>query len=270
MYTIATLQQLRQRLGLSPDDTADDPRLLAALQAATAQMEAAALRRFIPRRVSIGHTLNPRYPTELVLVDDLLELDTLVNGDGRTIAPEHIVTVPHSAYDGPVALVELIEGESFVWTETPVQAITVSGIWGWHDRWSQAWRGSSDTVQDAALDSTTTTLTVTDADGLDAHGTIPRFQVGQLLRLGSEYVWVTGVDTVNNTLTVKRGANGTTAAAHAQYTAIEIYQPPLDVEMLCLRWALWLYKEPDNRPFSSTPLQLSAALGALRRVGARS
>ena len=174
MYTIATLQQLRQRLGLSPTDTADDPRLLAALQAATAQMEAAAVRRFIPRRVSIGHTLNPRYPTELVLVDDLLELDTLVNGDGRTIAPEHIVTVPDSGHDGPVALIELIEGESFVWAESPVQAITVSGIWGWHDRWSQAWRGSSDTLQNAALDSATTTLTVANADGLDAHGTMPR------------------------------------------------------------------------------------------------
>ncbi len=270
MYTIATLQQLRQRLGLSADDSADDPRLLAALQAATAQMEAAAVRRFIPRRVSIGHTINPRYPTELVLVDDLLELESLVNEDGNAITPESIVIIPDAACDGPVALIELIDGASFIWTETPLQAVTVSGIWGWHDRWSQAWRGSSDTVQDVALDSITTTLTVTDADGLDAHGTMPRFQVGQLLRLGTEYLWVTGVDTANDTLTVKRGANGTTAVAQAQYTAIEIYQPPLDVEMLCLRWALWLYKEPDNRPFSSTPLQLSAALGALRRVGARS
>ncbi len=270
MYTIATLHQLRQRLGLSAADTADDPRLLTTLQAATAQMEAAALRRFIPRRVSIGHTINPRYPTELVLVDDLLELDSLLSGDGHTIAPEYIVTIPDSAHDGPVALVQLVDGASFIWTETPLQAVTVSGIWGWHDRWSQAWRGSSDTVQDASLDSTTTTLTVTDADGLDAHGTMPRFQVGQLLRLGTEYLWVMGVDTVNDMLTVKRGANGTPAAAHDQYTAIEIYQPPLDVEMLCLRWALWLYKEPDNRPVSSAPLQLSAALGALRRVGVRS
>lgn len=270
MYTIATLQQLRQRLGLSLDDTADDNRLLAALQAATAQMEAAAVRRFIPRRVTIAHTLNPRYPTELVLIDDLLELETVVNGDGNVIAPEKIMTIPDVAQDGPIGLLQLLDGEAFVWEQSPVQAITISGIWGWHDRWSQAWRASSDSLQDAALDSDTTTLTVTDADGVDAHGTAPRFQVGQLLRLENEYVSVIGVDVETNLLTVLRGANGTVAAAHDQYTPIEIYQPPLDVEILCLRWALWLYKEPDNRPFSSTPLQLSAALGALRRVGARS
>ncbi len=270
MYTIATLQQLRQRLSLSPDDTSDDSRLLAALQAATAQMEAAAVRRFIPRRVTIAHTINPRYPTEMVLIDDLLELEMVVNGDGNSIAPETILTIPDVGQDGPIGLLQLVDGEAFVWEKSPLQAITISGVWGWHDRWSQAWRASSDSVQDAALDSSITSLTVSDANGLDAHGTTPRFQVGQLLRLEGEYMSVIGVDMATNVLSVLRGANGTVASAHDQYTPIEIYQPPLDVEILCLRWALWLYKEPDNRPFSSTPLQLSAALGALRRVGARS
>jgi hypothetical protein len=37
--------------------------------------------------------------------------------------------------------------------------------------------------------------------------------------------------------------------------------------MLCLRWALWLYKEPDGRGFAVTPAALTAALGGLRRVG---
>ncbi|MBZ0297180.1 MAG: hypothetical protein K8L99_31765, partial [Anaerolineae bacterium] len=145
--------------------------------------------------------------------------------------------------------------------------VSVIGIWGYHDRWGQAWRASGDSVQDNPLGASATTLSVSDADGADADSESPRFQVGQLLQIGTEYVWLLAI--VENTLTIQRGANGTTAAEHALDSAISVYRPPLDVEMLCLRWAAWLYKEPDNRTFTITPSQLSAALNPLRRVGVK-
>ena len=269
MYLLATLHQLRQRLGLGESDTGDDARLLMALQAASAQIEAAAGRRFSPRVATIEHDIHPRHTTELLLEDDLLQLDSITNGDGSSIDTLDVITVPESVMDGPISVLRLIGGQGFVWEDTPLRAVQVTGLWGWHDRWSRAWRDSADTVQDNPLGAAATTLTVSDADGADGHNTTPRFQVGHLLRIDDEYLRVLAVNTSSNVLTVLRGVNGTTAAAHTQSTAIAVFQPPLEVEMLCLRWAQWLYKEPDNRSFSATPKHLAAALDGLRRTGVK-
>jgi hypothetical protein len=142
----------------------------------------------------------------------------------------------------------------------------VTGKWGWHDRWAEAWRSSSDTVQNNPLSSGATTITVADADGTDAENESPRFQVGHLLKIENEYLRVLAVNTATNVLTVLRGVNGTTAASHSQNTAISVYQPALDAMQLNLRWASWLYKEPDNRGFSSAPADLIKSLASLRRV----
>lgn len=267
MYTLATLHQLRQRLGLSATDTADDTRLLAALQAASAQIEQAAGRQFSPRVATLEHDVNLRHVDELLLQDDLLQLEAITNGDGSSIDPLDVVTLPESGMDGPISVLRLVSGQYFTWNETPLRAVAISGIWGWHDRWSRAWRGSADTVQNNPLNSTSSTLTVSDADGADSYAIAPRFQAGQLVRIEDEYLRVLAVNANTNVLTVLRGVNGTTAAAHNQATVIDIFQPALEVEILCLRWAMWLYKEPDSRGFAVTPAGLASALGGLRRVG---
>jgi hypothetical protein len=269
MYTLATLHHLRQRLGLAASDTADDVKLLAALQAASAQIERLANRRFSPRQAVIEHDANPRHVTELLLDDDLLELTTLSNGDGSTIAPANIVTLPDSNADSPTSVIRLTGGHAFIWDITPLRAIQVSGIWGWHDRYTQAWRSSADTVQNNPLGSSATTLTVADADGADSTGESPRFQVGQLLRIDSEYLRVLAVNTASNILTVLRGVNGTTATTHNQNTAISVYLPPLDIQLWVVRYAAWLYKEPDSKGFTPSPAALIKELDPLRRVGVK-
>lgn len=263
MYTIATLHQLRQRLGLAASETADDARLLAALQAAASQIERAVGRSFCPRLAAIQHSVNPKHATELLLDDDLLELTSLTNGDASAISLNDVVTLPA---EGPIAVLRLTGGESFVWDDTPLRAITVTGQWGWHDRWTDAWRNTSDTVQNNPLSSGATTITVADADGSDAENELPRFQVGHLLRIDSEYLRVLAVNTATNILIVQRGVAGTTAASHTQNTAIYTYQPVLDAQMLHLRWSAWLYKEPDNRGFTNAPADLVKALASLRRI----
>jgi hypothetical protein len=269
MYMLATLHQLRQRLGLSADDTSEDARLVAALQAATAQIEQAAGRRFTPRRATIEHDVPTRPSAELLLIDDLLELESLTNGDGSSIDLEDVVGLPETTHDGPLSRLRLTGGQQFIWADTPLRAVPVTGIWGWHDRWTQAWRDSRDTIQDNPLNSAAMTITVSDAAGADAYSQSPRFQAGQLLRIEDEYLRVLVVNATTNVLTVLRGVNGTSAAAHAQGTTIEVFQPALEVEMLCLRWAQWLYKEPDRAAFTTTPMQLATALDGLRRVVVR-
>jgi hypothetical protein len=261
MYTLNTLYALRARLSLADSDTAGDARLLAALQAAAAQIERAAGRRFCPRQATLQHTVH--YPTELILDDDLLELTTLTNGDSSTVPMDNVILLPD---DAPAGGLLLMAGSSFTWATSPVQAVSISGIWGWHDRWTEAWRNSADTVQNNPLSSSATSLSVTDADGSDSNSETPRFQVGHLLKIESEYVRVLAVNTVSNTLTVLRGVNGTTAVAHLQNTPIYTYQPPADVAAIALRWASLLYREPDGDTFAATLDLLHDSLTPYRRV----
>jgi hypothetical protein len=118
----------------------------------------------------------------------------------------------------------------------------VTGWWGYHEDWSNAWQDSQDTVENDPLTSTGTSISVNDADGADLFGNTPRFKVGQTLRIETEYVYVTAVTAATtNTLTVIRGVNGTTAAAHDQNTAIYVYRPMHEIEQAALRLSHWLY-----------------------------
>lgn len=260
MYTISTLYQLRARLGLAVTETADDTRLLNALQAAATQIERAAGRRFCPRSAALQH--NFISSLELLLDDDLLTLTSLTNADGSAISLTDVIPVPDEA---PYGVLRLSGSSAFIWTLSPIQTITVTGIWGWHDRPAEMWRGA-DVVQNNPLTSAATTMTVTDADGADAENEIPRFQVGHLLKIDSEYLRVLGVNTVSNILTVQRAVNGTAAASHNLNAVIYTYQPPGDVNQLALRWAAWLYKESDNAAFTPIPDPFLEALNPLRRL----
>ena len=265
MYTIATLYQLRQYLGLSDSDTADDEKLIHALDLATSVIEHFTHRRFCPRVETVSHTFNLSEKTELLLEDDLLQLTTLTNGDGTTIDSNDIALLPDNS-DEPVGVLRLLNGEAFVYSTSPLNAIQVNGVWGWHNRWLTAWLDSEDTVQDNPLTDSATTITVTDADGTDSNNQSPRFQVGHLLRIESEYLRVLAVDTAANTLTVLRGIHGTTSAQYAQSTTIEIFQPAREAELLCIRYAAWLYKSPDSRTFRDISPAISGILDTLRRV----
>lgn len=264
MYTLSTLYQLRARLGLATADTADDTRLLAALQAASAQIERAAGRRFCPRKTALQHDFTSSL--ELLLDDDLLELTSITNGDGSAVNLSDVIPVPDEA---PFSFLRLIGSSAFYWNLSRTQAITVTGVWGWHDRAAEMWRSSADTVQNNPLSSSAISLTVADADGADAETETPRFQVGHLLKIENEYLRVLGVNTVTNVLTVMRAVNGTSAASHVLNTPIYVYQPPADLNQLSLRWASWLYKEPDTPAFDSLPDALLQALLPLRRVAVK-
>ena len=172
MYTLATLYALRQHIGLDASDTTEDERLLDALQAAGAAIERRTRRTFQPRVASIAHDVNLRDVSELLLKEDLLELQSISNGDDSSINTSDVIQVAD-------AVLRLTNGTVFTYDETPVSAITVTGIWGYHPDWQNAWEDSGDSVQDASLSASATSITVTDADA----GNSPRFQVGQLIRL---------------------------------------------------------------------------------------
>lgn len=106
-------------------------------------------------------------------------------------------------------------------------SIDLAGIWGYHPDPDNMWRDSGYTVQDNPLSASSTTLTV--ASGHD-------FATLQYIRIESEYLLITSVGAT--TLTVERGARGTTAASHALSTAIETFVPIEDIADETARLAL--------------------------------
>lgn len=122
-------------------------------------------------------------------------------------------------------------------------AIVLTGIAGYHERYDEAWIASGDSIQDdPQIASTETYITVTDVDEADAYGWTPRFSPGNLIRIGSEFCEVVKTNPSSNTLTVRRGVNGSTAVAHDADTAIDVFQVEPNIQRAALRWVGYLLK----------------------------
>ncbi len=237
LNTYATLHALQTRLDLSSPTAEESARLLAKLRTASAQIDLHTGRRFAPYyamfnfdyRRALWLTFNGR---------TLLELIEVINGDG-TVIPLDAVT---QLGDPPYALE--VDGETAIFTfiRQRAHAISIRALWGYHPDYANAWRGSGATLT-SSLDASSTTLAAS-TSGSDARGNSPRFQVGQLIKIDSEFLHVIEVNT--NSLKVIRAANGTTAAAHSSGSAVAIYTPPPDVTEITLRWAGWLLQLEDS------------------------
>lgn len=91
-----------------------------------------------------------------------------------------------------------------------------AGTWGYHQNPDVMWR-SIGTLQANLSDSATSFVATAD--------TVASFEVYQYLKIDSEFLFVTDVlSTAPYTITVERGARGSTAAAHTSTTAIAAYQ----------------------------------------------
>lgn len=256
MYTLATLHDLRQYLGLAAVDTTEDPRLVRALQAASAALERETGRRFSPQHETLLH--HPAAVDTLILRDDLLVLTSVTDASG-IIPAEDIHLLPERP---PHSVLRLGNGRRFMTDPSLGTGVAISGIWGWHDAWASAWLLSGDEVRNTSLSATSTQIQVFDADGADAERQSPRFSVGSLLKIENEYLRVLEVDSASNFLYAARGAGGTLPAAHSQGSTILVYQPPRDIRMIVTVWAAALYRAADN----AQPAEgLRGAVAHLRR-----
>ncbi len=247
----ATLEALRARFNVAASDTGDDQRLLAKLHAASAQIDRYCSRSFSPVYATRQFDWN-NARSLLFRGEDLLQLITLTNGDGNIIASGAII--PLGGINGPLYALEIniALGPYLNYITTKTRALTIYGIWGWHDDWTNtAWKASGDIVN-ATFPSAATTLSVTSVSGPDGWGLAPRFQTGQLLQIDSEYLLTTAVNAGANTVNVIRGVNGTASATHALGTPIYVYAPPVDITEITLRYAAWLTRLEDAGEFGLT------------------
>lgn len=229
MYSIASLHEFRRHMGLADTDADTDADLRQALEKASHLIESLTQRRYCPARETRRLAIAPANPRELILPDDLLDLIS-IETDHDIVSAENVRLLPTRA-DLPASVLILKEGEAYS------GEARVTGIWGWHDRWTQAWRMSGDRVHGSSLDPGAAWITVGDVDGEDQDGISPRFQVGQLLRIKSEYMRLIAIDRGGNRLQTLRGVSGTKTISHLAGTPIETYRAASAIRDLCLRYA---------------------------------
>lgn len=113
--------------------------------------------------------------------------------------------------------------------------VSIAGTWGYNVDYANAW---INTLQDAPiLTDSATSFVVSDVDAPNALGLIPAISAGNLLQIDSEWLEVTATVVGTNTVTVRRGVNGSTAAAHSAGTAIYSYRVEPQIERATYRQA---------------------------------
>lgn len=231
MTRYCTLNEAQTELKAAPD-AAGDARLLDYIDIVSRRIDMlfAQGRRpyFAPWQGELSRRVHPRYIDSregtINLGNWLLEFSAV------TLNSSAITTVVQTWPDShkPVKHLQWTDNCRRTWYEQcsdcQTRYVKVTGTWGMNRDYDNAWLKYDDVTDGGGINATVTTITVADADGKDPFGDVPRFSAGQLIRVDDEYMDVLDTNATANTLTVLRGVNGTTAAAHANGADIDVYQ----------------------------------------------
>lgn len=255
MQTLIGFTRLTRHLGLDSatlDDT-ERQRLLLAQSAATDGLERLTGRWLLPRVLSVMLTPLARAHDSLALPHDLLELLS-VTDDGLVVPLDALEHTPNG-------LLRRTDGDAF-----RAESVTVHALWAYHPEPTRAWRDSATPITTAIGALSPGVATVGATDGTDSLGLTPRFDVGHMIRLHDELMRVIAVNSTTHTLNFVRAVNGSSAGHHDIGSPIQLYTPPHDLEALALRWAEWLYRQPDRPDHTHLPPDLIDAARAWVRV----
>lgn len=135
--------------------------------------------------------------------------------------------------------------------------VSVTGVWGLHSDYAHAWL-AVDALAAAITTTSATSFTVADADGDDVYGMADRISPGHLLKVDDEYMEVTAIST--NTVTVIRGANGSTAATHLINAVVYRWEVQPEVQYAVARQAGLVY----SRQGAYTTTEVTPVGGEIR------
>jgi hypothetical protein len=234
-----TLTAVRRELGIADATTTDDDLLANLIQRASDDIHALTQRTFVPYRYSYEAGIDER--TDAYTLDvraDILGLVSVTNADSTSVSSSDYDVLPRNVY--PRWRVRLRQSASILWQyDEWHDVVTLAGFFGFHEDYPRAWK-STDTLQLAIADATTTTVKVSNA---------ALFEVGDYIRIGTttdyEIMRVTARTTAStpDELTVERGDMGTTAASsYSLSTAVYVYQQAPAIKLAATRAAVWLYK----------------------------
>ena len=229
-----SLDILKDASALNIAGTDYDDRLLSLAEAASRVIDRRCNRHFFARRAALQFYGNG---ATRLLVPDLISVDhqgiraeTDTNGAFSATwdsADYRLLPLNADPASQPYTQIEALNGRRFPAGSARTQ---VSGVWGWHQHLRRAAEQVSAETAAAAAD--TIALSGT-ASGL------AKISAGNTLLLSDEQVYVR--KRADDALTVARGINGSTAAAHSANSAIDIYEypPPIVEAARLLAMRLW-------------------------------
>ena len=180
---------------------------------------------------------------ELEMDEDLLAVTTLTNGDATAVSSSDYILLPY--FGPPYYQIRLKQSASTIWTldssGNDERAISVLGIWGKVHDYASIWLDTLGTLAAAITSTSATTFTCTTG----------KLKAGYLIQIDTEYMYVDSVSvSSNDTATVRRGVNGSTAATHLNAAVISRWYFPT-VEMIC-RTAVQAYERLKDNPLGET------------------
>ena len=210
-------------------DTADDAVIESLLKAISRYVDAQTARWFYPRIET--RYFDVPYSRELIVDADLLEVLSITNGDGTLIPSTEYSLRPRN--QSPHFIIRLVDNSTYYWASdgsgNTHDVIEVTGVWGYHNRYSVAWETITTLAED--LDISETGLDVTSGTN---------FSVGNIVRIGDELSYISTI--VTNTLTGTRGENGSTAASHLTGVNVRVWQFMDELKTATLETALQAYR----------------------------
>lgn len=229
-----TITDIRAYLGTT--DTAEDTLFADLIRATSRDIDALGGRRYYPSIET--RTFDGPGGYTLFFDTDLLELTTLANPSGTTIASSGYTLLPYNEY--PKFAVQLLRSASLIWqpnsSGTEERSVEVAGIWGCHFDYATAWLDISATLAAAITSTTATTFTCTTG----------KVRAGDLLKTASEYIYASSVSTgATDTVTCIRGVNGSTAATHLISTALYRWYFP-EIQTLCTEAVVARHRLKNN------------------------
>lgn len=207
---------LKSAITIAASDTADDARLRAVLEAVSRQIDDECQRTF---RIYLATKLvTARDARRVLLPGDLLAVTSLKTDDDGDRTYEDTWTstdydlTPDDASDNqrPYWGIEVAPDGDYSFPVNVRRGVQIIGRWGfWQDLLTLT------ATLNEALDTTET--------GVDLTG-VTEVEAGQTIIIDSEQMYIQSIS--SNTLTVERGANGTTAATHSSAAAVALYRYP--------------------------------------------
>ena len=220
MNAYLTLPAAKRALNIAAANTDYDTLLMELIVSASRDLDAFCRRHFDTR--SETRLFTPHLAS-VAFLDDLLSATTvsLIDPEDSTVdAVEYAAAVyqlaPLNGY--PKLSIKLHSTASEVWVPDTA-CLEIAGVFGYGDGTSSPWLAAG--ITGTVATTTGTALT------LSAAGTV---EAGHTIKLGTEQMYVSAV--VTTTATVRRGVNGTTAAAHSA-AAISLAQYPAKIQAAC-------------------------------------
>lgn len=196
-----------------------------------------------------------RFPTaHLQLDQDLIEVFSLNNGQedlspnfyypiDTNIRPHYAIAIKFPKYWGGA-----FGGVSGL-RRFDEPTISIDALWGYTENTGgyrypdDFWIDTLYALESDLNDTSTIINITTPTDRFDEIGENP-FAAGRLLRIEDEYLEIIAVENSTNTVTVRRGARGSTAGSHLANTPVQRWKVIEDITEACLQIAK-IWREAD-------------------------